>query len=145
MLVDSGFTLAETLNAALAPDDTTYHQVRFGASCYSGVKLDADGNQYYMGATGSWFLDTTPNTWLITGTNDRFWVRATLNSGTLDHLNSGTGSWLQLNADRNWSFLDATTGDGADTVSLKLEIATSSTGSNILATETYTMSAFRIS
>lgn len=144
MLVDTGFLSGETLNAALAPDSTTYHQVRFGLTCYSGVKLDSDGSQYYMDNTGAWQVDTSPNTWLIAGTSDKFWVRATLNSGSLDHLNSGTGSWLQLNTDKNWAFFDSTSGDGADAVSLTLEISTNSSGTNILDTVTYTMSAIRI-
>ncbi|MHC4371641.1 MAG: hypothetical protein ACYSW8_28840, partial [Planctomycetota bacterium] len=65
---------------------------------------------------------------------DGYWVRATKISGIDPNgTNSGFGTWLQLNATREWSHLQTTIAATGPT-KIKLELATDSGGSNIVAT-----------
>lgn len=72
--------------------------------------------------TGGWYSSTS------TGIGSSYWVRATTSSGT----GTGTtGSWLQLSTARVWS-VSASVG-GFQQWIIKLEFATDSAGTNIVA------------
>lgn len=150
MLSDVGgvLSLGTNLAARLARDDLTYHNWQINTITYAGVRLANDGTQYYKGPGDTWAadLDSGKNPWLVQGSAGDFWVRATLNSSTsgLNDTTSGVDSWLQLNTTRSWSIVDSVAGipTTAEEASLTLEIATDSGGSNIVATETYTLRAF---
>lgn len=144
-LLDSGGITAlgtTPLNATLEPDDIGYHNSRTNNTTYSGVQLNSNGTQYRAAAAGSW-TDVGGGHWLDSGTNADFWVRATLVAGTMDWLNSGYGTWLQLNVSRNWGLVDTSPGVAAETGTVRLEIATDSGGANIIAGPVdYTLSAW---
>ncbi len=128
------------LSAQLAGDGASHSRFRFGADCYAGVSLNANGTEYAWSNTGS-PTGTNLGSWLVSGDADQFWARCTLNSGSLDAVNSGTGSWLQLNTTRNWAIVRTT--DGTDLADFDIDIATDSGGANIVASANYTPSASR--
>lgn len=144
-LLDSGGITAlgsTPLDATLEPDDTGYHNFQLNSSTYSGVQLNADGVQYRATAGGGW-TGVGGGHWLVSGTAAQFWVRATLVTGTMDWVNSGYGSWLQLDTTRNWGLVDTSPGVAAETGTVRLEIATDSGGANIIAGPVdYTLSAW---
>jgi hypothetical protein len=76
-----------------------------------------------------------------TTVGDNYWVRATKSSG-IDPTgtNSGFGTWLQLSSTRTWSHLRTLIGSDGPT-KIKLELATDSGGSNIVATGWYQFTA----
>jgi hypothetical protein len=113
------------------------HNSRTDATCSAGVRLNADGTVQYMTPAGAWTAATVPTgEWLGTGGRD-YWVRCTVNSGTLDV--GTTSSWLSLDTDRLFNEVQATA--GVDTANITLEIAADSSGSEVLATAVFDISA----
>lgn len=101
----------------------------------AGVTFNTDGSISFNGSGPA--ADT--NWWRPTATSigASYWVRATVNSGTLS---TGTsGSWLQLNAARSWT--KSSTGAGVLTCNITLQVASDSGGANIVSSGTYTLSA----
>lgn len=133
-----GHVAAAALTATLDPDSLDYHNLINNTNTYAGVQINADGYQYYANSTGTWIQMTSY--WADGNSSALYWVRAT-SSDTLDWVDSGTGSWLQCNTTRNWGIVDTTAGVIPETASVTIDIATDSGGSNIVATETYTLSA----
>lgn len=75
-------------------------------------------------APGNWYSPTT------TSIGNNYWARVTVTSGLLS---SGTvNSWLQLNTSRTWT-LQNDGFDGTLSATIKLEIASDSGGSTIVA------------
>lgn len=126
--------------AQLAGTKPTHSQTRTAADCYAGVGLNANGTEYAWSAAGSPTGFDLGN-WLVAGVASQFWARCTLNSGTLDGANSGVGSWLQLSTTRNWAIIR--TVNGTDAADIDIDIATDSSGANIIASANYVLSATR--
>lgn len=107
---------------AIAPDDADMYW-----SVHSNGKLGKHGftGEIYLGG-GEWCQNNPPI--------GSYWVRATVYAGTTP--TSGTiGSWLALTSTRTWSWLRSAVGTTSGT--LKIEIATDSGGSTIVATGYY--------
>lgn len=70
-----------------------------------------------------------------------YWIRATLEDGVNPTSGAAIGSWLKVSvsgsANRIWRWTDTTNGDSTTTGTLKIEIATDSGGTNIVATGYY--------
>ena len=125
-----------------------YHTVFAGTSpMVGGWKFDADGNVYtYDGGGniggGGYALHST-STWNNITPSTTFYIRinnhANLPISTNDSMTQNT--WLPLSIDRKFWWRDTTNpsgyGDGHGTV--KVEISTTSNGSNIVATGYYKM------
>lgn len=105
----------------------------------ASVQLDLDENgegsydQFGGAVSFSWF---SPNS---LGIGAGYWVRMTVNSGTTPS-GSSTGSWLSLATARTWTL--TRTSVGTTTANVTVAIATDSGGSNVVATRTFTMTAF---
>lgn len=97
-----------------------------GGSPLASVTFNTDGSLSNTGSdndvAASWY------TRVITGIGSGYWIRMTKNSG--DSPTSGTlNTWQQLSSARTWEW------DMANAeANVKLEIATDSGGSNIVAT-----------
>lgn len=143
MLLDSGgITALGSVNYAtsLAGTQVSHTRTRVGGDCYAGVYLKNDGVEYSYSNAGV-AEGTNLGDYVDVGDAANLYVRCTLNSGTLDGANAGTGSWLQLNTSRGWAIADTTTTGGADTGNITLEIDTEGDGSNIIQSQTYALSA----
>ena len=106
-------------------------------SCEAGLELGSDGDAKYAGADGVFSIAGVPlGEWRLRGGAD-YWVRATLNSGTLD--TGTTGSWLALSTTREWTVARATV--GTDTANITVEIATDDAGADIIETATFDLEA----
>lgn len=64
--------------------------------------------------------------WLISGTNSSYEVRATVVSGTLT--SGSTGSWLSCASDASWSLVNSLQNNSVKTCVLTIEIRLASTG-----------------
>ena len=113
-------------------------RVNFGATCYSGIQIGADGNIDALSESNVW-VDTGDD-WLLTGTNSEVWVETTLNSGTL-YSSSATGTRLACTSDTYWRIRDTSSGDGEETASITIELYDASSGGNLLASNTYALDA----
>ena len=84
---------------------------------YAGYRLTSSGNeQSGVGTSGPAY--STIQTWLKSGANSDYEVRATLNSGAVQ--SGTTGSWLALTSDRAWECI--VTGLGTATANLTIEV-----------------------
>jgi len=79
-------------------------------------RLSSNGNAYNTASGTSGLLES----WLDTGTNADFQVKATLTSGS--GISGTLGSWLALTTDRAWSL--SSTGDAAATITVEIRNAT---------------------
>lgn len=70
--------------------------------------------------------NTILETWLLSGVNSSYEVRATLVSGTLT--SGTTGSWLACSTTRTWSVVNSASDNSVKTVVLTVEIRLASTG-----------------
>jgi hypothetical protein len=101
----------------------------------AGVTFGTDGSISFNGSGPA--ADTNWRRPTLAGVGSSFWVRATVNSGTLS---SGTsGSWLQLNSARSWT--KTSTGAGLLTCSITLQVASDAGGTNIVSSGTYSLQA----
>lgn len=120
-------------------DSANYHQFDATNPTYAGVIFTALGSQRSLGPG---IADETHElTWLLRGVAADYWVRCTLNSGTLEPGADSTGIWITMDTDNRWYIRDGDSGPSAVDASITIDIATDSGGSNIIATETYTPQA----
>lgn len=147
MLADSGsvLSLGVAKQARIGYAAFRYSNTRNQATTFAGVQLNANGKQYYKSYNGVYTQETqgTPDPWLIIGSNDGFWARCTEDDKTLNDDNSGVGTWLRLDTTRSWSIVDTTAGP-IPTIdcTITLEIATDSSGTNIIATQQFYLLAW---
>lgn len=79
----------------------------------------------------NWITPTTGST--------TYFVRATLNSGSL--ASGTTGTWLALTSDRSWSVQKLENSAGSQTANLTIAIATDSGGTNIVVSANISLEA----
>ena len=127
------------LRIVLEPDGIDFNRAT-NVTCYAGTFFGPDGNQYAYSAAGV-ATGTDFGPYIFNGTTSDVWLRCTVNSGTLDGGSSSTGTWLSGVAEPAWYIVDSSADDGAETASITVEAATDSGGSNIVDSETYTLSA----
>lgn len=127
--------------SSVSPNNYTVNETD-PANAEAGLRLLRDGSLQRV-VSGSW-TDWFTTEWGDpegTTVGDDYWVQATLVSGdTPTQTNAGFGSWLQLNATHEWSHLQSVVGQDGPT-KIKIEIATDSGGSNIVATGYYQFTA----
>jgi hypothetical protein len=108
----------------------------------AGIRILRNGGLQKYTIAQTWA--TIGNTWGIPiqfDIGDNYWVRATKISGdTPNNENDGFGSWLNITATKGWSHIQTVIGSRGPTV-IKIEIATDSGGSNIVATGYYEFTA----
>lgn len=116
-----------------------FHTEGFDTTVYSGVKFDADGGIYERHPTGgSW---SNIGTWLLDGTNSTFYLRRTIDTGTLTSDAGGTiGSLVQLSSDRIYDVQKINNGEKEANVTFTIV----NVGDTVtFATRTYTFLAIR--
>ena len=101
---------------------------------YSGLKIDADGGLYEMTPGGGW---SRFSTWLLAGTNTTYYASRSVTEGSLT-VDAGVGP-LQCNADREYY---VTTNGPLKTTTIVFELSNDSSGSPIVASASYTFSAW---
>lgn len=126
----------------------TISSYRFGASASScTATLNTEGS-----IDGSWSGDSGSDTissdnWYypnLAGVGASYWVRATLSAGSTPSSGSGTGTWLQLNATRSWTYNSGTGGAvSSRSGTLLLEVSTSSGGTPVVCSGSISFDAER--
>jgi len=121
---------------SVSPDSNGISKVRFGNTCYAGVRFQIDGSEDTLGPTNSWAGDR--GNWLDAGSPGDVWVERIVNSGSLNNSDPGAGR-LQLSSEREYSVIR--TSVGTQSANVTFNFYDSSSGGNLLATVTYTISA----
>ena len=132
---------ARTLGAGGSPlvllTDRTYDSTQSSPTdAWAGVQYASSGAENGMNNATSLSWNYTGIGWLLEGAAADYWVKATVNSGSVS--GSATGSWLQLNADRSWYINEL--GIGFSTANLTIQISTDSSGVDIVGTCTIDLS-----
>lgn len=138
---------AETISLSGTSGSPNYYlgETSAPSSVSAGIKTKSDGTIW-----GS--LNSADDVQFNAGTEwcnvapaspGSYYIRCTVNSGTLDALASdNTGTWEPMNNTYNWCCTATNTDRGPKFVTLKLEISTTSNDSNIVATGYYRASAW---
>lgn len=100
------------------------------ATATYGIRANGTVTSSVDGVIGTWINDATQVA--------NYWVRATLVSGVAP-TGSGTGAWLQCNADSTWTITRSTSGSTSS--QLTVQIASDSLGTTIKATATVNLEA----
>lgn len=136
----SGFKV--TLSGTAGSPNLATAQVNDPTNAEAGWRTTDDGGLEAT-TTGTW--SDYSDEWgrpLATGRGSHYWVRATNDNGgdAPTGTNAGFGTWLAMSSTREWSHLRTTIGQDGPT-RIKLEIATDSGGTNIIATGYYEITA----
>lgn len=105
----------------------------------ASVTFNVNSNGSVEVATfGSGIIDSYDWITPTTGSTSYF-VRATLNSGSLS--SGTTGTWLALTSDRNWAVQKLENSTGSQVANLTIAIASDSGGTNIVVSATISLEA----
>jgi hypothetical protein len=110
----------------------------YSTSCT--ITLNTDGTiTWSVNSNGNWGVeDTNWATPTTGGVGNSYWVRGTVTSGSPGMTSGTSDTWLQLSSARAWTFSRSTIGTTSGVYTL--EIASDSGGSNIITTNTLTIS-----
>lgn len=125
----------------LAGTQSQHEQTGSSGTIHAGVHIRNDGVEWAWSDTGA-EEGTNLGNWLESGAAGDFWIRCTLNSGTLDGADAGTGSWLACSTSRSWA-IEKASGFGQETANITLEIATDASGTNVIDTQSYDLKVNR--
>lgn len=131
----TGVTLTGTTGS---PNEASDSQIS-PTNASAGWRFNNDGTIDIHEGVGTYTFSAN---WHDSPSQD-YWIRTTLNNGTVNNSGISTGSWLKLygtgSADRETTWLRTTTGFYTND-SLKVEIATDASGVDIVATGYYGIS-----
>ena len=115
------------LRVSLAAAASVAHIVVDPINAIAGIRLDADGKIYALQGGGA----TVQGDWIVPNgaAGAAYEARATVTAGALT--TGTTGSWLALNADREWRCTRA--GVGVTTATITLEIRAAGFGTVLAA------------
>lgn len=104
----------------------------------AGWKFKSDGTLFKTNVSGTYNTQFNPGTeWCNTSPGSTYYIRATITSGSLGNGSDSDNVWLALTIDRTFQCVDTTAGGAPAIFSAKIDIATDSGGSNIIATGYY--------
>lgn len=107
-------------------------------SAVGGWKFKSDGTVFKTNIGGTYNIQFNAGTeWCNTTPSQTYYIRCTVTSGFLGSGSDSAGVWLALTSDRTFQVVDSTVSGGADQFQCKIEIASDSSGSNIIATGYY--------
>ena len=114
------------------------HETVVPNDCSCGWRFKTDGTiQILKNGTESGQFQAGVE-WCNVTPGSTYYVRATVSSGSIDAgISDAVNSWLALTSNRSWSASAAGSSPGGSFALLKIEIATDSGGSNIVATGYY--------
>ena len=144
----SGFgtgTVAETVTLSGTPSsyNSVFGVTQNGVDSLAGWRFKSDGTVFKTNVSGSSYnIQFNAGTeWCNVTPSQTYYLRCTVQAGSLDGGSQPANTWLALTTDRTFQVLDDIA-DGTDiTVQIKIEIASDSGGSNILATGYYEATA----
>ena len=108
--------------------------------CWSGLRFRTAGDIHKYQANGVVSATGAATGWRVTGPATSFWIRCTVTLGTLTFGSDAAGVWHQLGVS-DINFYINTSIDVLKSNNYTIDIATSSSGSNIIATQDYFLRA----
>ena len=107
---------------------------------YAGVQINTSGIEYINDGGATQNFNTYRGKWLNSGASSAVWIERTVNSGTLDWKDPGTGR-LQMSSTREYGVSRST--DGSNVANITLTAYDASSGGNQLDTVTFQIEAER--
>jgi hypothetical protein len=106
--------------------------VYFGGGATAGIYLNNDGT-VTLTATNNGNSSSSWGTPSIAGIGAGYWVRFTLVSGNTPSVGGGLGNWIQISSGGSYATINRTA-VGTSQANMRLDIATDSSGSNVIDT-----------
>lgn len=128
-----------TGTTSLEGTTANHSRTTYNATATAGIYLKNDGVEYAVAADGTQ-EGSTLTSWLDTATPSDIWTYATVTSGSID-VDSGSGSWINNSTSLEWSKKQSSNGTGTAVVALST--STDSSGTTVLETVNYTLTAIR--
>lgn len=110
---------------------------------YTSTSYNSDGNEYTNSpSTALNYTSSRGNAWLTGGSSSDVWVQCTLNTGSFNEVNAGTGTRLNLGTTRNWAVSDSNpTAGSKGEANATWAFYDAASGGNLLDSVTYTITA----
>lgn len=121
------FLMGNTFADTVTIRTTNYQRGQTNPICYSGVKFDADGNQYARQSNGGW---SSLGSWLVKGSAGNYYIQRTVNAGTLT---TDGGDGVLLSTDRIYDVQQTINGVTTPTVEVMFSISTDAPGTTVVA------------
>ncbi len=122
-------------------DTSDESAVAFNETCFAGISFNTDGQEYHRDTNPgtNWTFDTRTG-WLDSGSSSDVWIERTVNSGSLNDTDPGSGR-LQLNTTRNYG--NSRPNPGTATVNITFDFYDAASGGSLLDTVTLDINATR--
>ena len=104
-------------------------------AAYANIEFNADGTENVNALAGTDTFSLNVGTWLTSGNASDVWVERTVNSGTLDAHDPGTGR-KNLGTTQQYGIVDTTLNNGADTAGVTFNFYDAASGGNLLESAT---------
>lgn len=136
----SGFggTITETIT--LSGTSSSYTSIGTeaqGADAVAGWRFNSNGTLFRTNFSGNYGVYNFLTEWCNTTPSQTYYLRCTVQAGSLGGNSASANVWLALTSDRTFEVVDTTAGTSPVNVQMKIEIADDSGGSNIVATGYY--------
>jgi hypothetical protein len=129
-----------TLSGTTGSYNTTLVETQ-GVPAVASWTFKSNGTVFRTNIAGDPVIFNFLTEWCNVTPSQTYYLRCTVQSGSLDAGSDTANVWHALTADRFFAVVDYTAGVSPETVSMKIEIASDSGGSNILATGYYQATA----
>lgn len=121
----------------VSPSSSAIYEANTDATCFAGVRFHLSGEEDRRHfSTGSYSIDR--GDWLDSGLNSEVWVERTINSGSLNAGDAGTGR-LVLSTSRAFGLKK--TSEGTQSCNITFKFYDAAAGGNELASVTYNIIA----
>jgi hypothetical protein len=111
--------------------------LKVGATCFAGVEFNSSGEEFRNANGGSTVFSFSRGDWLDAGSG--VWIERTVNTGTLNWLDAGTGR-LALTTSRRYGVTRGTT-PGVTTVNITFDFYDAASGGTLLDSVTIDIAA----
>ena len=116
-----------------------YYNLSGAGTCYAIVRFNSNGIEYKNNLASNTTMGSSRGTWLDTGLNSEVWVQRTINSGSLNYVDAGSGR-LQLSTSRDFG-VSKSGASGQQAVGITFKFYDAASGGNEIASVTYNITA----
>ncbi len=140
----SAFPLATSVagmigGISVSPSSSNFdHIVLDPLDCYAGIQFNSSGEEFKNVSGSNQNFTTSRGNWLDSGSSSDVWIERTVNVGSLDWLDAGSG---RLNLGTTREFGIERTSLGTDFLEIDFDFWDAASGGNLLGSSSVDISA----